>query len=152
MPLSLLIHVPAGVARAFTVMAGRHPLRRFVTPRGKAWTTSNAQETLARLVEQLDLEHYTLHGLRKTGPSALTMLGFEDRAIRSLAANEVPAILQRGEMVLTERPQRQAAAPRGAAPVNITIESEDPGAFRRSQTQIAQEVARAQRRAMTRGM
>ena len=57
MPLSLLIHVPASLARAFTVMAGRHPLHRFVTPRGKAWTASNAQETLARLVEQLDLEH-----------------------------------------------------------------------------------------------
>lgn len=87
MPLPLLIHVPASLARAFTVMAGRHPLRRFVTPRGKAWTTSNAQETLARLVEQLDLEHYTLHGLRKTGPSALKMLGFENRAIRSLAGH-----------------------------------------------------------------
>ncbi|MBR0653376.1 tyrosine-type recombinase/integrase [Roseomonas terrae] len=82
-----LIHVPPSLARAFTAMAGRHPLRLFVTPRGKAWTTGNAQETLARLVAQLDLDHYTLHGLRKTGPSALKMLGFENRAIRSLTGH-----------------------------------------------------------------
>ena len=44
-------------------------------------------ESRARLVEQLDLEHYTLHGLRKTGPSALKMLGFESRAIRSLTGH-----------------------------------------------------------------
>ena len=44
-------------------------------------------ESRARLVEQLDLDHYTLHGLRKTGPSALKMLGFENRAIRSLTGH-----------------------------------------------------------------
>ncbi|MBR0683552.1 tyrosine-type recombinase/integrase [Roseomonas eburnea] len=68
-------------------MADRHPTRLFVTPRGKAWTTGNAQEALARLVNQPGIERYTLHGLRKTGPSALKMLGFENRAIRSLTGH-----------------------------------------------------------------
>jgi hypothetical protein len=66
------------------------------------------------------------------------------------ASDEVPAVLRRGEMVLTER-QQTAVANRGSpAPLTINIRSDDPGAFNRSKTQIAQEMGRAQRRAMAR--
>jgi integrase len=83
----ILLHVPTSLARTLATMQGRHPDRLFVTPRGQAWTTSNAQETLLRLVEQLGLERYTLHGLRATGPVALKLLGFENRAIRALTGH-----------------------------------------------------------------
>lgn len=85
---ALVIHVPASLARAFAANPGRHSERLFVTPRGKPWTTNNAQETLQRLLAQLGLPRYTLHGLRKTAASALKMLGFENRAIRALTGHE----------------------------------------------------------------
>ena len=94
MPLSLLIHVPAGVARAFTVMAGRHPLRRFVTPRVKAWTTSNAQETLARLVEQLDLGHY-LDGVQHLPPANAAQEALEEAFANVIAEAESGANARR---------------------------------------------------------
>lgn len=90
----LLIHVPAALAEAFTAMADRHPRRLFVTPRGEAWTTSNAQETLRRILRILGLPRYTLHGLRATGPVALKMLGFENRTIRSLTGHTSDANLE----------------------------------------------------------
>ncbi|NKC33465.1 tyrosine-type recombinase/integrase [Falsiroseomonas selenitidurans] len=90
----LLIHVPEALAAAFNAMADRHPKRLFVTPRGEAWTTSNAQETLRRLLGILGLDRYTLHGLRATGPVALKMLGFENRAIRSLTGHRTDANLE----------------------------------------------------------
>jgi hypothetical protein len=83
----LRIHVPAPLATAIEAMRGRGATRLFVTPRGRPWTTANAQETLARLLEQLGLARYTLHGLRATGPVALKMLGFENRAIRALTGH-----------------------------------------------------------------
>jgi hypothetical protein len=83
----LLIHVPDALAAAIEAMRGRLEGRLFVTPRGMEWTLGNAQETLARLLEQLDLGRYTLHGLRATGPVALKMLGFENRAIRELTGH-----------------------------------------------------------------
>jgi hypothetical protein len=66
------------------------------------------------------------------------------------ASDEVPAVLRRGEMVLTERQQAAVANRGNAAPVTINIRSDDPGAFNRSRNQIAREMGRAQRRAMGR--
>jgi integrase len=83
----LLIHVPDALAAAIEAMRGRLEGRLFVTPRGMEWTLGNAQETLARLLEQLGLGRYTLHGLRATGPVALKMMGFENRAIRELTGH-----------------------------------------------------------------
>jgi hypothetical protein len=83
----LLIHVPGHLARVLAEMKGRRADRLFVTPRSRAWTTANAQETLATLLRQLGLPRYTLHGLRATGPVALKMLGFENRAIRTLTGH-----------------------------------------------------------------
>lgn len=83
----LLIHVPEHLARVLAEMQGRRKDRLFVTPRGQAWTTGNAQETLARLLAHLKLPRFTLHGLRATGPVALKMLGFENRAIRTLTGH-----------------------------------------------------------------
>lgn len=74
-------------------MQGCHPERLFVTPHGEARTTSNAQETLRRLLRILGLPRYTLHGLRATGPVALKMMGFENRAIHALTGHETDANL-----------------------------------------------------------
>jgi hypothetical protein len=60
------------------------PLRHATGP---GLATGNAQETLARLLAYLKLPRYTLHGLRATGPVALKMLGFENRAIRTLTGH-----------------------------------------------------------------
>lgn len=68
-------------------MAGRHPERLFTTPRGKAWTTDNAQTSLARLLAQLGLPRYTLHELRAIGAVALKALGLENRAVRALTGH-----------------------------------------------------------------
>jgi len=59
-----------------------------------------------------------------------------------LRPDEVPAILQRGERVLS---RREAAGYGGAsAPtVNVTIHARDAESFRRSHTQIAADIARA---------
>jgi integrase len=91
---SLILHAPATLAEAFEAMRGRRPDRLFVTPRGEAWTLANAQETLARLLRQLRLPRYTLHGLRATGPTALKMLGMENRRIRSLTGHDSDSNLE----------------------------------------------------------
>jgi hypothetical protein len=61
-----------------------------------------------------------------------------------LAPDEVPAILQRGERVLSRR--ELAAKCRGdrALPaVNVTIVTRDAESFRQSRTQVAADIARA---------
>jgi integrase len=90
----ILLHVPSNLTTVIESMMGRHPTRLFVTPRGKAWTTANAQETLATLLSTLDLPRYTLHGLRATGPTALKMMGVENRAIRALTGHTSDANLE----------------------------------------------------------
>lgn len=57
-----------------------------------------------------------------------------------LRPDEVPAILQRGERVLS---RREVAAGVGAAPVNITIQTRDAESFRQSRAQVATDIARA---------
>lgn len=70
-----------------------------------------------------------------------------------LAPDEVPAILRRGEIVLTREQARALADARGSdrreRPVQVTINvtTPDVGGFRASQGQIAAEVARAIERA-----
>ncbi len=58
-----------------------------------------------------------------------------------LRPDEVPAILQRGERVLSRR--EVAAAAGQAAPVNITIQTRDAESFRQSRAQVAADIARA---------
>ncbi len=61
--------------------------------------------------------------------------------IAGLAPNEVPAILQEGERVLTAGQQRN-----GAGAINLTLNINNPtdaASFRRSESQIGREVARA---------
>lgn len=91
---SQILHVPATLAEAFAAMEGRGSDRLFVTPRGKPWTLANAQETLAGMLRRLRLPRYTLHGLRATGPTALKMLGMENRRIRSLTGHDSDANLE----------------------------------------------------------
>lgn len=91
---SQILHAPATLAEACEAMAGRRRDRLFVTPRGEAWTLANAQETLARMLRQLQLPRYTLHGLRATGPTALKMLGMENRRIRSLTGHDSDSNLE----------------------------------------------------------
>ena len=57
------------------------------SPRGKAWTLDNAQQTLARLLLGLGLPRYTLHGLRSTGPSALRERGMDNALLRALTGH-----------------------------------------------------------------
>ncbi len=83
----LLLHVPDSLAETFQQMQGRHAHLLFTSPRGKPWKLPNAQETLKRILHNLGLPRYTLHGLRATGPVALKMLGFENRVIRSLTGH-----------------------------------------------------------------
>jgi hypothetical protein len=56
-----------------------------------------------------------------------------------LAADEVPAILQRGERVLS----RDEARGYGQASVNVTIQARDAQSFRQSRSQVAADIARA---------
>ncbi|WP_323042924.1 tape measure protein [Gemmobacter sp.] len=62
-----------------------------------------------------------------------------------LRPDEVPAILQRGERVLSRREAAGygATAPVAAAPVSITIMTRDAESFRQSRTQVASDIARA---------
>ena len=64
--------------------------RLFVTPRGRRWTAANAKETL---LTNLELPRYMLHGLQATGPVALKMLSFKNRAIRALTSHTSDATL-----------------------------------------------------------
>ncbi|HMR54894.1 MAG TPA: phage tail tape measure protein, partial [Amaricoccus sp.] len=56
-----------------------------------------------------------------------------------LRHDEVPAILQRGERVLS----RREAQSYGAGGVNVTIMARDAESFRQSRTQVAADIARA---------
>jgi len=67
-------------------MAGR-PTALLIAPRGRRWTVVDAEETLLSLRRRLGINRYTLHGLRATGPTALKMLGFENRTIRTLTGH-----------------------------------------------------------------
>jgi hypothetical protein len=66
-----------------------------------------------------------------------------------LRGDEVPAVLQRGEMVLTQAQQLAVGtALKGRAVViNQTIKTDDPGAFNRSSAQVARAGARGIQRA-----
>uniref|UniRef100_UPI002481A500 phage tail tape measure C-terminal domain-containing protein n=1 Tax=Salibaculum halophilum TaxID=1914408 RepID=UPI002481A500 len=64
-----------------------------------------------------------------------------------LRHDEVPAILQRGERVLSRRETREYDAPRRdrepAPVVNVTIQTRDAESFRQSRTQVAADISRA---------
>jgi integrase len=87
----MVLHVPDALAAAFAAMKGRREDVLLATPRGEAWTLSNAQEMLRRMLRRLGLPRYTLHGLRATGPTALTMAGVSSPTGRSLTGHESDA-------------------------------------------------------------
>ncbi len=60
-----------------------------------------------------------------------------------LRPDEVPAILQRGERVLSRRETAAAAHGASAPTVNVTIMTRDAASFRQSRTQVAADIARA---------
>ena len=61
-----------------------------------------------------------------------------------LKPDEVPAILQRGERVLSRREAAGCGQGQSSAPtVNVTIMSRDAESFRQSRTQVAADIARA---------
>ena len=60
-----------------------------------------------------------------------------------LRPDEVPAILQRGERVLSRREAAAAARGSAAPAVNVTIIARDAESFRQSRTQVAADIARA---------
>ncbi|MCH4814102.1 hypothetical protein MLE19_22600, partial [Halomonas neptunia] len=58
--------------------------------------------------------------------------------------DEVPAILQRGERVLSRREAAGYGQGQSSAPnVNVTIMARDAESFRQSRTQVAADIARA---------
>ncbi|GGO38144.1 hypothetical protein GCM10010991_34970 [Gemmobacter aquaticus] len=59
-----------------------------------------------------------------------------------LRPDEVPAILQRGERVLSRR-EAAGFGQSGASTVNVTINARDAESFRQSRTQVASDIARA---------
>ncbi|MBW6495682.1 MAG: hypothetical protein K0B16_14200, partial [Burkholderiaceae bacterium] len=62
----------------------------------------------------------------------------------AIGPDEVPAILQRGERVLSRREAAGFGRGQPAAPaVNVTINARDADSFRQSRTQIASDIARA---------
>ncbi|MFN4100136.1 MAG: phage tail tape measure C-terminal domain-containing protein [Pararhodobacter sp.] len=61
-----------------------------------------------------------------------------------LRPDEVPAILQRGERVLSRREAAGYGHGQGAAPnISVTINARDAESFRQSRTQVAADIARA---------
>ena len=72
------ITAPETLADLLTGPDGRNLL---LTPRGVAWNPANAQETLARLRDNLGLDQYTLHGLRATVATRLAHMGFDQLVI-----------------------------------------------------------------------
>ncbi|MGX0879868.1 lambda family phage tail tape measure protein [Roseovarius sp. MBR-154] len=62
----------------------------------------------------------------------------------AIGPDEVPAILQRGERVLSRREAAGFGQGQSAAPaVNVTINARDADSFRQSRTQVAADIARA---------
>ena len=59
-----------------------------------------------------------------------------------LRSDEVPAILQRGERVLSRR-EAAGYGQAGGSTVNVTINARDAESFRQSRTQVASDIARA---------
>lgn len=92
---ALVLHVPDDLAAVFEVMRGRHPHLLLTTPRGKPWTTGNAQETLSGMRARLDLERYTLHGLRATGPTTMAQAGVPLATIMAVTGHKTETELRR---------------------------------------------------------
>lgn len=63
--------------------------------------------------------------------------------VAGLRADEVPAILHRGERVLSRAETRTYDQRREPAPVSVTIVARDAESFRQSRTQVAADIARA---------
>ena len=133
---SILLHVPDSLAEVLKSMKGRHSQRLFVTPRGESWTTGNAQETIRRLLRQLKLPRYTLHGLRSTGPVALKMLGFENRAIRALTGHTDDKTLEVYLRGVDHYPLAKAAQEALAVKFESVMEKSMEGANRRKATGV----------------
>ena len=58
----------------------------------------------------------------------------------AIGPDEVPAILQKGQRVLS---RRETAGYGAGSPVSITIQTRDAESFRQSRTQVASDIARA---------
>ncbi len=91
----LVLHVPTPLAAVLDSMRGRRADRLLVTPRGKPWLPSNAQETLAGIRARLRLDRYTLHGLRATGPTHLAQSGSSLHEIMAMTGHKTEAQLRR---------------------------------------------------------
>jgi len=60
-----------------------------------------------------------------------------------LKSDEVPAILQRGERVLSRKESRAYGGGNGGGAVTVNIMTRDAESFRQSRTQVAADMARA---------
>ena len=84
---AMCLRVPDVLGDVFKGMRGRVPGRLLCTPRGKAWTEVNAQETLLSLRARLGIQRYVLHGLRATGPSAAYQDGVDLRSLMAITGH-----------------------------------------------------------------
>lgn len=91
----MMLHVPDALAGVLDSMRGRHPARLLVTPRGRPWTTSNAQESLAGLRVRLGIDRHTLHGLRATGVSYLAQNGAPLHVLMAITGHRTEAELRK---------------------------------------------------------
>ena len=127
------LHVPDALAATFDAMAGRLPDRLLVTPRGSAWNTTNARETMQSLCVRLGMGRYVVHGLRATGPTVLAEQGFELRAIRALTGHTSDAqaeiYLRRVNKLGLARPAQEAVADRFSDLVGGMIEGANTRSF-----------------------
>jgi len=121
-----------------------------------AATLENAGGMLGSLLAAFRLHEGGIVGL--AGVPALAPAAAFARAPRFhdgvfLKPDEVPAILQRGERVLSREEARryERGGGMGMPVVNVTIQTPSPAAFAASRTQVAADLARAVRLGM-RGM
>lgn len=91
---ALPLHVPTSLAEVIAAQPVQHEEFLLCSPRGRPWSLGNAQETLARLLLDLGLPRYTLHGLRATGPTSLKRLGMDNRQLRELTGHTTDASLE----------------------------------------------------------
>ena len=79
-------------------------------------------------------------GKQPRHPTRHQQLALAHDGFAGLRPDEVPAILQKGERVLS---RRETAGYGAGGPVSITIQTRDAESFRQSRTQVASDIARA---------
>lgn len=139
----------ADITKEMIKLALLNPLKNLLFGTNAA-TLGNAGGLIGELVKGFKFHDGGIVGLG--GAPALVPAGVFRSAPRFhegafLRPDEVPAILQRGERVLSREETRRYEKGRATSVpvVNITIQTPNPAAFQASRTQVAADLARAVR-------